>query len=339
MRIVCFHLNQIGDLAFSLPALKCLRDGISDAWIASVVRPGTVELMQATGLVDEVVARSSGLSVGKLGLARRLNLLQADAAIVFSQSAECALLAWVSRAPRRIGFVNTSLGGLLTQRLPFKHPPSTENNLRLIEALGVPVVTRDYVGLLKASDAMRERAERLLADRGIGPDDRLVAFSPGTSGRRRLKLWTDSGFTDVGRHLAGEGVRVVVLGTSPADEIVEDCGEIIDLSGQTDLGTAAGILARSETLVAVDSGILHLAAALGRPIVGLYGPSDPAITGPQGPGHAVLTSGAGCAPCNQGECKFDRICMTNLDPGAVIEAVDRILSANQSGNTHPTDQS
>lgn len=339
MRIVCFHLNQIGDLAFSLPALKCIRDGIDDAWIASVVRPGAVELMEATGLVDEVLPRRSGVGPDKLRLACRLAAMRADAAIVFSQSAECALLSWVTGARSRIGFVDTSLGALLTQRHPFTHPPSTENNLRLIKTLGAVVSTPSYVGLLKASDGMRARANKLLLGRGIGPEDRLVAFSPGTSGRRRLKLWTDSGFAEVGQHLVREGVRVVVLGTSAADRIVEDCGEIIDLSGQTDLGTAVGILARSETLVAVDSGILHLAAALGKPVVGLYGPSDPAITGPQGPGHAVLTSGADCAPCNQGECKFDRICMTNLDPDKVIEAIGRILSSNRQGDTASMDQS
>jgi lipopolysaccharide heptosyltransferase II len=339
MKVVCFHLNQIGDLAFSLPALKCIRDGMQDAHITSLVRPGAVELIRATGLVDEVIPRPGGFGARKIALGLGLAAHHFDAAIVFSQSGECALLSWLSRTPRRIGFENTTFGSLLTDRLPFKHPPSTENNQRLIEALGCPIISHDYVGLLKSSVDMQDRANGILARHGIAPEDRLVAFSPGTSGRRRLKLWTDSGFAEVGRDLTARGVRVVVLGTTPVTGIAQDCAEIIDLSGQTDLGAVAGILARCETLVAVDSGIMHLAAALGKRVVGLFGPSDPSITGPQGEGHEVVTSGADCAPCNQGECKFDRKCMTELDASMVIGAVDRILCAKQLGKTGAADQS
>ena len=326
MRIVCFHLNQIGDLAFSLPALKCLRDGFPDATITSVARPGHAELLECTGLVDEVLPRPGGLSSAKIGLALALARKRSDVAVVFSQSAECTVLASLTRARRRIGFVNTTLHGLLTERSSFTHPPSTENNLRLIEALGIEVTTRDYVGLLRPSEGMIERADRILAANGVGPGEKIVALSPGTSGRRRLKEWTDSGFAVLARHLTSRGFRVVILGSVPAEGIAREFSGILDLSGRTNLGEAVAVLARSETLVAVDSGILHLAAALGKKVVGLYGPSDPVVTGPQGDGHAVLTSGAECSPCRQGECRHNRKCMTDLSVDAVIAAVEGVLS-------------
>lgn len=330
MRIACFHLNQIGDLVFSLPALKCIRDAFPDAHVTSVVRPSAVELLEDAGLVDEVLVRSGGFRGRKIRLARRLAVRRFDLAVVFSQSAECAILAYLSRAPRRVGFVNTSLGILLTRRAPFTHPPSVENNLRLVEACEIAVTTRDYVHLLRPSAECVGRADRKLVQAGIADDDRIVALSPGTSGRRRVKEWTDDGFAMVARHLVGKGLRVVVIGTVAAEGITRGCPEVIDLSGRTSLGEAAAILARSEALVSVDSGILHLAAAVGTKVVGLYGPSDPRVTGPRGDGHVVLTANADCSPCKLEGCRFERKCMTNLHPDSVIDALEGILCTDSA---------
>jgi len=330
MRILCFHLNQVGDLAFSLPALKCVRDSFSDSHIASVVRPSMAEVLESSGLADEVLLRDAGLNLNKLVLLRRLRLGRFDLAVLFSQSAECALLARLSGAPRRVGFVDTSLGFLLTSRVEFHHPPSTANNLRLVEAIGCKITCRDYSGLIKPTAAQVERAHRLLAANGVDEGQPIAALSPGTSGRRSVKEWTDEGFAEVGRYLAKQGLKPIILGTQPTDSIVKEYDGILDLGGKTDLGEVVAILAVSRVLVAVDSGILHLGAALGTPVVGLYGSSDPNVTGPQGEGHVVLTSQAECSPCVKTECSFGRKCMIDLKPEAVISAVERILEYEAS---------
>lgn len=328
MRIICFHLNQIGDLAFSLPALKCIRDSFPGAHIISVARPGMAEVLESTGLPDEVVPRKSGLNLDKLALARALAAGRPDLAVVFSQSATCASLAYLSGAPQRVGFINTSLGFLLTSRIEFHHPPSTVNNLRLVEAVGARITCQSYSGLLRATPEQTERANAILQAAGIGPDEPIAALSPGTSGRRSVKEWTDEGFAAVGRHMSKRGLSPVILGTVPACSIVDEYDGILDLSGQTNLGEVVAILARSRVLVAVDSGVLHLCAAAGTPVVGLYGSSNPAITGPQGDGHIVLTSGADCSPCVKTECSLARKCMTDLTPESVTRAVDSILGSN-----------
>lgn len=325
MKVVCFHLNQVGDLAFSLPALKCVRDSFPGVHVTSVVRPSAAEVMVSTGLADEVLARASGVNGRKLRLARTLACGRFDLALVFSQSAECAALAYASRAAERIGFINTSLGVLLTRRVDFHHPPSTRNNLRLVSEAGCEITRTDYVGLLKPSADQIERARNLLRKHGVAPDDPIVAFAPGTSGRRGVKEWTDEGFAAVGRYLAGRGVRPVVLGTESAVGITDGCADVLDLSGKTNLGEVVAILDRCRSLVAVDSGILHLGAATGTKVVGLYGPSNPSITGPQGEGHAVLRSDAECSPCFLTECKKARQCMTDIHPEAVVTALEQIL--------------
>jgi lipopolysaccharide heptosyltransferase II len=325
VRIVCFHLNQVGDLLFSLPALKCLRDHFCDAEIASVARPGHAEVLASACIVDRVIPRGPGLNLAKLAMIHDLVKAGFDLAVVFSQSAECAVLSWLTRAPCRVGFVNTSLGFLLTDQVEFKHPPSNENNLRLVRALGCEITCRDYSGLLKPTENQIARAERILTQNGIDLAKPIAALSPGTSGRRNVKEWTDEGFARVGRHMLDRGVQVVIVGSEPASGIVSLESRIVDLSGCTDLAEAMAILRKSTVVVAVDSGVLHLAAAVGTIVVGLYGPSDPIITGPQGSGHVVLTSGAECSPCTKTTCSTSRRCMTDLKPERVIEAVDSLL--------------
>jgi lipopolysaccharide heptosyltransferase II len=327
MKIVCFHLNQVGDLAFALPALKCIRDGFPGARVTSVARPSCCGLLMATGLVDDVLARGSGLDMKKLNLVEYIMAVRYDLAVVFSQSAECAALAYLSGAKKRIGFINTSLGSLLTQRVDFTHPPSTQNNLNLVTALGCQITSGSYSGLLKLTDDQCRTGNMVLAKYGVSADDRIVAIAPGTSGRRSVKEWTDEGYAQVGEYLAHKGYKVVILGTVPAIEITSRCRSIIDLSRKTSLGEAAAVLDRSKTLLAVDSGMLHLAAALGKRVVGLYGPSNWQVTGPQGEGHKLIISGEKCSPCMQTVCRLGRKCMTNINVDRVIEAVESVLAA------------
>jgi ADP-heptose:LPS heptosyltransferase len=159
----------------------------------------------------------------------------------------------------------------------------------------------------------------------MSADDKIIAFAPGTSGRRSVKEWTDEGYAQVGQYFVDKGYKVVILGTVPACEITSHCESIVDLSARTSLVEAAAILNRSRTLLAVDSGMLHLAAALGKRVVGLYGPSNWRVTGPQGEGHKLVISGEKCSPCMQTVCNLDRKCMTKINADQVIEAVDAIL--------------
>ncbi len=152
-----------------------------------------------------------------------------------------------------------------------------------------------------------------------------MIFSPGTSGKRSVKEWTDEGFAAVGKYLIDNGYSVAIVGSEPANGIVNICSGIIDLSGKTSLGELEGLLYLADAVVAVDSGVLHLAAALGTKVVGLYGPSNYNITGPCGDGHIIITSNEDCSPCVKTKCPYDRKCMKNIDAQAVIKAVNEIL--------------
>ena len=319
-RIACFHLNQVGDLLFSLPALHNLRQGFPNAHIASVMRPSCRELLQLSDLVDEIIERPRGNFRSDLRVASLLRRKKFDLAVIFSTSMGMTMLALLSGCRRRTGFDRKPTGFFLTRRVPWTTPPSTENNLRLVEAIGCPVVKRDYVGLIRPTDADETEAARLLSTAGVN-DKPFVVLGPGTSTGREIKRWSNEGFAEVADRLAAEfGIKSVVVALTGRGEISRLSGNAIDLTGNTSLPVLAALLKRARLFIGVDSGVMHLAAAMGVRVIGLYGPSDPGITGPQGEGHAVITAGVDCAPCLKSTCQ-DPVCMKRITSDHVIAQV------------------
>ncbi len=328
MRIVFFHLNQLGDLLFSLPALKSVKDAQPDAELVSVVRPGLAGLLGCAGLVDNILLRKGSLNLDKLKLARQLKDMAFDLAISFSQSAECSLLSRATGAPRRVGFVGTTLGNHLTQQVEFHHPPSAENNFRLISECGFPITATSYVGMIRPDAQQQVQADGILKAHGVSESDRLIALAPGSSARRVLKRWSSEGFAGVGMHYAARGFKVVLIQGEPATEVIDLAHGLIDLGGKTNLVELMAVLSRCSALVTIDSGVMHLAAAVGTPVVALFGVSDPAISGPQGEGHEVITLKLTCSPCQKQTCDRARACMVGIMPERVIAAVEAVLARN-----------
>jgi heptosyltransferase I len=329
VNVLSIHLNQIGDLLFSLPALKCMRNASPSVRITAVVRDYCVPLVQMTELVDDVIVRTRGQGLDKLRLRRDLSHRDFDLAITFSRSLDCMLLARSTRAPIRAGFHRWGAKLALNKTLLMQVPPSTSNNLRLIEHLGFETTATSYVGLVKPADSARQAADGLLQREGVSNSERLVVISAVGSAKRSVKNWTDQGFAEVAIMAAEKwGMTAVVVGTERPDSLLTCAeGRITDLTGKTNLQELAAVLARADVVVGVDSGVIHLAAAVGTRVVGLYGPSDPSITGPQGVGHAAITAGADCSPCFRTYCRLGRKCMTEIKPADVISAVEERLPA------------
>lgn len=325
-RIACFHLNQVGDLIFSLPALYNLRMGFPEAHIASVARPPCRELLLLSGLVDQVIERPRRPFGSNLRVASHLRRERFDLAVVFSTSLGMASLALLSGAPVRAGFTHSKGKLFLTQHVAWSPPPSPQNNLRLVEAIGCPVVKTDYVRLIRPAGPDQEEARRILEAVGIGPDDQIAILAPGTSSRREVKSWSDAGFAEVADRLASEyGLKPVIVGSDSGTQICDLSKGTTDLTGKTSLSSLVAILDRARILIGVDSGVMHLAAAVGTPVVALFGPSDPAVTGPQGEGHQVVKADVHCAPCLKAECRIGRPCMEEITADMVFSAMASLL--------------
>ncbi|MCC6483993.1 MAG: glycosyltransferase family 9 protein [Armatimonadetes bacterium] len=336
-RIQVFHLNHLGDVVFSLPLLASLRRHFPRARILSVVRPEMIPVWEMAGLSEEYLARDRHASWRRrLALARALKKREPQLSFVMSQSLEPCLLARLSGSPRRIGFTRTKLGWLLTDRVVKIGPPSTANNLRLLEAVGIKPARTDYVGLLKAPLGEMGRMEATLADMGVPHSKRLVVLGPGASPKRSIKEWTDQGFAAVADHFSAlPDTAVAIVGTVSADPILQHThGPVLDFTTRTSLKDLAALLARADLFIGVDSGALHVAGAVGTPAVGLYGPSDPKFTGPQGPGSIALSHPVPCHPCFQTECSVGRKCLELLQPEEVIEAAEKVLRDSATRSPH-----
>jgi heptosyltransferase-1 len=327
LRVLTVHLNQVGDLLFSMPAMKSIRDSSSDVRIVAAVRANLVPLMQLSGLADEIIVRMRGQGKEKRQLRREVRDRQFDLAVSFSRSVDCMLLVRATRAPIRAGFSGLGSSLALNRMVPHKRPPSTENNLRLIDHLGYRLTATNYVGLVASDEEARQSAEGLLRRCGVSPSERLVILAPGASANRSIKCWTDDGFAQVASSLSRRhGVRICVVGTEPQDALLARTDrQVVDLTGKTDLRQLTALLELADLLVAVDAGVMHLGAAVRTPVVALFGPTDPSVTGPQGEGHEVIRVEMECSPCFRSKCPIGRKCMTAIQPEQVIAAADARL--------------
>lgn len=329
-RIAVFHLNQIGDLVFTLPALKALRESFPEAHITSTLRSHLAGLVAPSHYVDEILPRTRGPVSGPLRLVKALRRQKPDLAVTLSQSATMALCAWLSGARQRLGYLDSDLCRLLNHRVQERGIPCPAKVLHLVRCLGLTPEKRDYVGLIQLSPEDRAAGARLLLECGLEGGGPLVALAPGESADRPHKSWSATGFRGVSERLVEElDARLVIVGSmrdhSLGNEIIAGIGSRGgNLAGATTPGELAAVLAQCDLLIGIDSGPMHVAAAMGLQVVGLFGPTEPARTGPQGEGHEIIFHRQPCWPCMTPTCR-DRPCMFTITVDEVLSAARRAL--------------
>ena len=178
------------------------------------------------------------------------------------------------------------------------------------------------------------RAEAQIAallGRELSSGKPLAVLVPGT--RWQTKHWHIEGFAEVARHLRRTGRTVVLAGSAGererCREVAALCPGVLDLSGRTTLSELAALLRRAHVCVTNDSGSMHLAVALGRPVVSVFGPTDPVWIGPYGRPHAVVRAGVPCAPCylrQLSHCRHAHQCMRQVTGAMVIERVEYVAA-------------
>ncbi len=322
LHIACFHLNQIGDLLFSLPALYNLRARYPKVHITGITRPACKDLLLLSGMVDDVIERPGGSLIDSVRLGLQIRRKPFDLMLLFSTSPSAWIVGHLSGSKVKAGFDHDIPGIGLQCRVPWSFPASTENNLRMIEAIGSPVAKRDYVGLISPGDAELSEADRLLDSVGVPEGEPIAVLSPATSRGREIKRWPDKCCAEVADALKEQfGLTPVIVGMQgDADGISGTSRHARDITGRTSLPVLAGVIARSRMMIGTDSGVMHLAGAVGVPVIALFGPTDHAITGPQGV-HRIVRLDLPCAPCRANKCGIGRPCMEGITPEMVIRAV------------------
>ena len=332
-RLVVVAPNWLGDAVMALPAIADVRRARPDASIAVAARPSVAPLFTLTPEVDEVVTLADD---GPSALGGR------EAALLLPNSFHSALRAKRAGVPERWGYSTDWRGFLLTRAVP--RAPSGLHQIecyqRLVAALGFP--NGATAPRIDPAPVIRDAGAGALRKAGWDGRAPIVALAPGAA-YGSAKRWPPSAFADLAAGLAEEGVAIAIVGAAAdrgtAAEIARAMSQragLIDLVGQTDVPTLAGVLVNCRALVANDSGALHLAAALGVSVTAVFGPTDDRLTAPRAierhepatshqPRATVLTHPVWCRPCMLRECPLDHECMTGIGVPGVLDETRRML--------------
>jgi len=345
-RIVVLAPNWLGDLVMAMPALAALRLWRPDATLTLAARAGLAPIGPLLPGIDETIALQGRGGLRALTTWRRdARILAAgrfDVAVLLPNSLHAALIARQAGIPERWGYRADLRGPLLTRAIARPRPPmhQAEYYRALVTALGAPLTP--LRAALAIGDALQTRARETLTAAGWrgGP---LLGLAPGAA-FGPAKRWPPERMAHVAAAAArSHGATPVIVGArhdaETASQVVRAYDEAtrgsdlpapIDLTGRTDLPQLAGVLSICAAVVSNDSGAMHVAAAAGAPVVGLFGPTDEQATSPlphpSSGGITVLAGEADCRPCGLRTCPIDHRCMNSLDVDRVTEAVHRHLA-------------
>ncbi|MBW1923296.1 MAG: lipopolysaccharide heptosyltransferase II [Deltaproteobacteria bacterium] len=335
-RILVRATNWVGDAVMTLPALEALRENFPRSLITVLATPWVAPLFMNHPVVDDVMIleKGEGLVGNLLRMARIIRAVRRrrfDLAVLFQNAFEAALIAFLGRVPVRVGYNTDARGFLLTHPVPRDASVlgvhQVEYYLSLLHGVGWRARGGDPCLRVPAEEAAW--AERALSSAGVGPGVFLVGLGPGAA-FGEAKRWPADRFAGVADRAATRwGARVLLFGSPKEAPICRELKERmenppVDFCGSTSLTEAMALMARCGLFVTNDSGLMHMAAALGVPTVAVFGSTDPEATGPRGPRTAVVRREVACAPCLRRSCPTDFSCMLSVTEDDVWEAMERL---------------
>lgn len=337
-KILVIRYRFIGDTLMTIPFLRNLRAANPDAQIDMLVSPSSGEVLENCPYIDNLIFYSAvrkGESKRKrsfLSCAYQLRKKKYDKAYVLKRSLSSAMLAFMSGIPERVGFNTELRRPFLTTSTPYdKRKHEIECFLDLLRADDVPV-NDNYLENWTSSEA-NYRVNQIYRENDV-PSKPSVLIAA-TSGHP-AKQWSREKFAEVVEYLSNaKDVQVFFLGTSEDRAMYEQIlaaipadlyNKPVNLCGQLTLQESLALINRMNFVVGVDSGILHMAASVRVPVIGLYGPMSVSKWHVWGNMHTVLVSDRKCVPCAlKGNCTSDYACMEDLTAEMVIEKVNAML--------------
>lgn len=312
-KILVMRYRFIGDTVLTVPFLRNLRRAEPGAYIAWMVAPGSSDVVNGIPYVDDMIywdpatihADSRGTHrtfSAKMAFIKELRLHHFDKVYILKRSLSSAIIAWLSGARERIGFDTEGRGFLLTRKVPYRHDRhEVENFLEVLRADGVKVED-DFLEIWTTVQE-EERTNRVLADAGVTVSEQRAMIHPFSAVPQRG--WPLENFAELAIRLNKEaGCRTIVVGGAGDIETFKKVKHLfgegtVDLVGKCTLRETIALLKQCVLFVGNDSGIMHLAAAAGTPVVALFGPQSPVKFGPWSRRARVIYKGMECSPCRQ----------------------------------------
>ena len=348
-RVCIYRIGNIGDILCALPAMYAIRRAYPDAKLTLLTSPGkrgalgAAELLEGARWLDELLVYYSD-DIDSLGKRCRLlgRLRHQPYDVWIELPRECGRTATMLRnmaAARLAGArwacgwqLNTIRWAAQAQSEFFTFPNEAERLLALLAGCGIQ--SREVVFPLPLSDRHRRSVDELLGKNGLTGKP-LVAIAPGA--KRSTNRWPADRFAEVGRHLIAKGFGLVVMGGAADAGTCRDVATAagpgaLAVAGQSSLLESAELLKRCYLVICNDSGVQHLAAAVGKPCLSLFAASD--FRGkwyPYGSQHTVLRKWVECHTCLLERCPYDNRCLKLIEADEVIAVADQKLADLQNG--------
>lgn len=339
-RILIVRTDRIGDVILSTPVIKALRDTYPSAYIAMMVGPYAKEIVEGNPYLDDVIIYDKDNKhkswQRSFKFAQNLKKKKFDLAIVLHPTNRAHLITFFAGIPKRIGY-NRKLGFLLTDQI--KHTKQRgekhelEYNLDLLHYLGIEPQDKNLFLPIKPESEIW--AQDLLKHEGIQEADRLLAIHPAAS--CKSKIWPVERFSEAAEKLMEKYSFKALLIAGPKDiALANDVAKnmhspMINLAGKTSVSQLASVLKRCSLFISNDSGPVHIASAVGTPVISIFGRNQAGLSpkrwGPLGLKDRIIHKEVGCIECLAHNCTKEFACLRAITVDDVVNAADSILKS------------
>lgn len=336
--ILVLRLYFVGDVLLSTPVLEALKTRFPDARLTVLVKRRAADVLALNPFVDEVMVYDAveryHSPVWTWRLAGALRRRRFSLAVDLTGDLRSSWLLFASDAAFRVGLNHAGLGFLLDRRIDYRSDGHVVDHLlSAVEPLGA--VAPEAAPRMYLSDEERAGAEALFAEAGVGGGAGALVLSPGANWE--FRRWRPERFGQLAAAARERfGLPSLVVGGQEdralANAVVaSSSGAALSIAGRTTLRMLAAVVERARAFVGNDSGPLHVAASVGTPAIGLFGPNTPERFAPRGAPARTLWSRFPCSPCPQKECsRPGDPCMDAIAVGEVLEALGSLLSEGRT---------
>jgi len=329
-------VNWVGDTILTYPSVQGVKELFPHARVTVLVPNHLVDLWKTFPFVDEIIPFQKKRGIGSVREDWRISRLMRkgrfDLAIILPRSFRSAFQTYLAGIPVRIGYQDEGRSFLLTHKIRRKEEFLRFHRVhyyrKVMEPLGHLETVPSPRLILKEED--RDWAEKQLKELGLLDGSPLIGINPGAA-YGLAKCWHPDRFAELGRRLYERWkATTLIFGReeerSMADRILKSLGgRGVDFTGKTSLLQLSALLERCRLLVTNDTGTMHVASAVGTPIVAIFGSTDSVATGPWGDCHAVVRKEVSCSPCFKRVCPTDHRCMELITVDEVEEIVSKKL--------------
>ncbi len=337
-RILITRTDRLGDVVLSTPAIRLVRRQYPDAYIAFMVKPENREIVAGNPHLDEVITydkrRTHKGLLRTIIFALKLRKKKFDTAIALHPTNRVHIMLFAAGIPARIGY-DRKMSRLLTRRMPHRKQEGLKHevdyNFDLLAFAGITVKDADRRPYITVLPEYKKRAEHIMETSGI--TDNIVAIHAGAS--CPSKRWPPGRFSRVADALAAKrGACIVLVGGKESGTfnhlvISEMRRPAIDLTGKLTIGELAAFFTRCRLLISNDSGPVHVAVAVGTPVISIFGRRDTGLSplrwGPLGKKDVVFHKNVGCTECLAHNCLKGFACLKAVTVDEISRSAERFF--------------